>query len=159
MSIDGHQKHSKAVENTGRNCLSTLASTLVIIFEASAVQGQQPGSKSMPNVASEMETTTRLSLRNWKAKEKSQNSTDNIISGKICKKILWRNRKRLRQLHNVLQSHVPLSTLYPADIIAMQPRPLCQLFLRVAAFITELPQCIAESGLNGACCHTLILES
>jgi len=28
MSIDGHQKHSKAVENTGRNSFSTLASTL-----------------------------------------------------------------------------------------------------------------------------------
>jgi hypothetical protein len=30
MSIDGHQKHSKAVENMGRNRFSTLASTLNI---------------------------------------------------------------------------------------------------------------------------------
>jgi hypothetical protein len=29
MSIDGNQKHSKAVENTGRNSSSTLLSTLV----------------------------------------------------------------------------------------------------------------------------------
>ncbi len=58
MSIDGHQKHSKAVENTGRNSFSTLDSTLVTLIETSAVQGQQPGSKSMPNVADEMETST-----------------------------------------------------------------------------------------------------
>jgi hypothetical protein len=31
MSIDGYQKHSKAVENTGRNCFSTLAGTLDIL--------------------------------------------------------------------------------------------------------------------------------
>jgi hypothetical protein len=31
MSIDGHQKHSKAVENTGRNSFSTLAGTLDIL--------------------------------------------------------------------------------------------------------------------------------
>jgi hypothetical protein len=30
MNIDGHQKHSKAVENTGRNSFSTLVSTLGI---------------------------------------------------------------------------------------------------------------------------------
>jgi hypothetical protein len=29
MGTDGHQKHSKAVENTGRNSFSTLASTLI----------------------------------------------------------------------------------------------------------------------------------
>ena len=158
MSIDGHQKHSKAVENTGRNCFSTLASTLVIISETSAVQRQQPGSKSMSNFANESEMSSWRRLTDWTANKKSHNSIDNI-SGEVCKKVLWRDRKRPRQLHNVLQGHVPLSALYPANVIAMQPRPFCQLFLRVAALITELPQCVAESGLSGACCHTLILES
>ncbi len=31
MSIDGHQKHSKAMENTGGNSLSTLLNTLDIL--------------------------------------------------------------------------------------------------------------------------------
>ena len=138
MSIDGHQKHSKAVENTGRNCFSTLASTLAILRETSAVQGQQPGCKSMPIVTNESKTGSWQRLRDYTANEESHSSIDNI-SGEIRKKVLWRDRKRLRQLHNVLQSHVPLSALYPANVIAMQPRPFCQLFLRVAAFITELP--------------------
>jgi hypothetical protein len=38
MNIDGHKKHSKAVENTGRNSFSTLASTLDISVATSAVQ-------------------------------------------------------------------------------------------------------------------------
>jgi hypothetical protein len=143
--------------------LSNLSSTLngnqlLISAQALCRARQQPGCKSMPIVANESETSSSLRLRDCTVNEESHNSIDNI-SGEICKKVLWRDRKRLRQLHNVLQSHIPLSALYPANVIAMQPCPFCKLFLRVATFITELPQCVAESGLNGACCHTLILES
>jgi hypothetical protein len=41
MSIDGHQKHSKALENTDRISFSTLASTLNISILTSAVHRQR----------------------------------------------------------------------------------------------------------------------
>ncbi len=57
---------------------------------------------------------------------------------KICEKISRRHRKRLRQLYDVLQGNIPLAPLYATHIIAMQPGPLGQLFLRVASLVTEL---------------------
>jgi hypothetical protein len=45
MSIDGHQKHSKAVENTGRNCFSTLASTLDIFSPGCCLPQADVGKK------------------------------------------------------------------------------------------------------------------
>jgi hypothetical protein len=45
MSIDGHQKHSKAVENTGRNSLSTLASTLDIFSPGCSFPQAEVGKK------------------------------------------------------------------------------------------------------------------
>jgi len=79
-------------------------------------------------------------------------------SGKVYEQIAWRHRKRLRQLHNVFESHIPLATLHPADVIAMQFRSFGEFLLRVASLVAELPQRVAESRFDGACCHTPILE-
>ena len=80
------------------------------------------------------------------------------ILGKIRKKIPWRNGKRLRQLHDIFQCDIPLTTLNTTNVISMQPGSFGQLFLRVAAFITELAQREAKPGFSGACCHTPILK-
>jgi hypothetical protein len=45
MSIDGHQKHSKAVGNTGRNSFSTLLSTLDIFLQVAAFRRQRSAEK------------------------------------------------------------------------------------------------------------------
>jgi hypothetical protein len=39
------------------------------------------------------------------------------------------HRKRLRQLYDVLQGYIPLSTLHSTHVIAMQPSPFSQFFL------------------------------
>ena len=79
-------------------------------------------------------------------------------SGKVYEQIAWRHRKRLGQLHNVFECHIPLATLHPADVIAMQFRSFGEFLLRVASLVAELPQPIAESRFYGACYHTPILE-
>ena len=68
-----------------------------------------------------------------------------LRSWKIHKEISWRNGERLRQLHDVFQPHIPLTPLYPADVIAMQTCPFRQFLLRVAPLVAELPQRNAES--------------
>ena len=80
------------------------------------------------------------------------------MSGKIRKEVLWRDRKRFCQLYDILQSHVPLSSLYPTYIVPMQFRAFGQFLLRVPSFVAQLPQRGAESRLDGACSHTPILE-
>jgi hypothetical protein len=47
MSIDGHQKHSKAVENTGRNSFSTLAGTLNIFSPGCCLPQAEVGKKQI----------------------------------------------------------------------------------------------------------------
>ena len=79
-------------------------------------------------------------------------------SGKVDKEVARRHRKRLRQLHDVFEGHIPLATLHPADVIAMQFRSFGEFLLRVASLVAELPQRIAESRFDGACGHTPILE-
>jgi len=79
-------------------------------------------------------------------------------SGKVDKEVARRHRKRLRQLHDVFDGHIPLATLHPADVIAMQFRSFGEFLLRVASLVAELPQRIAESRFDGACGHTPILE-
>jgi hypothetical protein len=59
--------------------------------------------------------------------------------GKIHKEFSRRNRKGLCQFHDILQSHIPLTALDPADVVAMQPGPFGQFLLRVASLVTELP--------------------
>lgn len=78
--------------------------------------------------------------------------------GKIYEKFARRHRKRLRQLYNVFESHIPLATLHTAHVIAMQFRAFGEFLLRVASLVAETPQCIAESRFDGACCHTPIFE-
>jgi hypothetical protein len=41
----------------------------------------------------------------------------------------------------------------------VQSGPFRQFFLRIASFVTELPQSCAKSRLNGAWGHTLMLRS
>ncbi len=79
-------------------------------------------------------------------------------SGKVDKEVARRHRKRLRQLHDVFEGHIPLATLHPADVIAMQFRSFGEFLLRVASLVAELPQRVAESRFDGACGHTPILE-
>jgi hypothetical protein len=60
-------------------------------------------------------------------------------SGKIDEEISWRNGKSFCQLNDIFESHVSLSPLHAADVIAMQSRSFGQFFLRVASLVTELP--------------------
>jgi len=70
-----------------------------------------------------------------------------MCSGKVYEQVARRHRKCLGQLHDVFEGHIPLATLHPADVIAMQFRSF-----------GELPQRVAESRFDGACGHTPILE-
>ena len=83
--------------------------------------------------------------------------TSEIRSTKICEEIAWLHGKRFGQLDYVFERDVPFSALNAADVVAMQTRPLRQLFLRIAPLVAELPQPGAESSLNGACWHTPML--
>ncbi len=78
--------------------------------------------------------------------------------GKVSEKLFWRDRKSLRQLYDILQSHVPFASLHPADVVAMQSRSFGQFLLRIAAFVAQPSQRIAKSRLNGAGGHSSILE-
>ena len=85
-----------------------------------------------------------------------RNSASN--SRKIREKLSRRNRQRLRQLHDVLKAHIPLASLYPADVVAMQTSPFRQFLLRVAPLVAELPQRRAKSRLNRTRGHPSMLE-
>ena len=78
-------------------------------------------------------------------------------SGKIDEEVSWRNGKSLRQLDDILQRDITFATLHAADVVAVQSRSFGQFLLRVASLVAELPQRIAKSGFDGACCHTPIL--
>ena len=60
--------------------------------------------------------------------------------GKVDEKIARRHRERLRQLDDVLQSHVPFAALDTADVVAVQSGALGQFFLGIAPLVAELPQ-------------------
>jgi len=81
-----------------------------------------------------------------------------MCSGKVYEQVARRHRKRLRQLHDVFKSHIPLATLHTTHVIAMQLRSFGEFLLRVASLVAELPQRVAESRFDGACGHTPILE-
>jgi len=55
--------------------------------------------------------------------------------GKVCEKILRRDRKSLRQLYDIFQRHISLTSLDSTDIITVQSRSFSQFFLRVASFV------------------------
>ena len=78
-------------------------------------------------------------------------------SREIRKQVAGRNRKRLRQLDDVLQSDVPFAALDAANVIPMQSGALGQFFLGIAPLVAELPQPCAESRLNGAWSHISML--
>ena len=78
---------------------------------------------------------------------------------KVYEKVARRHRKRLGQLHDVFEGHIPLAALHTTHVIAMQIRSFGEFLLRVASLVAELPQRIAESRFDGACGHTPILES
>jgi hypothetical protein len=59
-------------------------------------------------------------------------------SSKIREEFSRRNGQRPCQLYDIFQGHIPLAPFHAADIIAMQPGPLSQFFLRVATLIAEL---------------------
>ena len=59
--------------------------------------------------------------------------------GKIDEKISRRNGKSLCQLYDIFESHVSLSPLHAANVVAMQPSPFGQFFLRIASLVAELP--------------------
>lgn len=80
-------------------------------------------------------------------------------SGKICEHLFRWNRKGLRQLYDVFQSHVPLSALHTANVVTMQARPFGQFLLGVAPFVTQPSQRGAEPGLDRAYGHSSIFES
>ena len=53
------------------------------------------------------------------------------------KQLFRPNGKRPSQLHNVFEGHIALAPLHAADIVAVQTRSLCQLFLGVSPFLTQ----------------------
>jgi len=61
-------------------------------------------------------------------------------SGEVCEQFPRRYGERTSQFDDVFQGDVPLSSLNPADIVAMQPSSFSQFLLRVPALFAELSQ-------------------
>jgi hypothetical protein len=61
------------------------------------------------------------------------------------------------ELHNVLQSYIAFATFDAADVVPMQPSSFRQLFLGVAAFLSQGSQRRPEDGLNRSFRHSLML--
>jgi hypothetical protein len=61
-------------------------------------------------------------------------------SGEVREQVPWRHRQRTSQFDYVFQGDVPLPSLNPADIVAMQPSSFSQFLLRVPALVAELSQ-------------------
>ena len=61
-------------------------------------------------------------------------------SREIRKQVAGLDRKRLRQLDDVLQGDVPFAALDAADVVPMQTGALGQLLLGIAPLVAELPQ-------------------
>jgi len=80
-------------------------------------------------------------------------------SREVHEQVTWLYSQSLRQLDDVLQGHISLSTLNSADIVPMQSCPFGQFFLRIAPLVAELPQPGAKLRLNGMCGHTPMLDS
>ncbi len=80
-------------------------------------------------------------------------------SGKIREQLFRWNRKGLRQLYDIFQSHVALSALNTTNVVAMKASPFGQFLLGVAPLVTQPSQRGAEPGLDGAYGHSSILES
>jgi hypothetical protein len=64
----------------------------------------------------------------------------NEDSGEVREQLPWRYGQRTSQFDDILQSNVPLPSLNPADIVAMQPSSFSQFLLRVPALVAELSQ-------------------
>jgi hypothetical protein len=73
---------------------------------------------------------------------------------KIDKEVFGAYRKCLRQLYDVLQSHVPFSSLDAAHIVAVQSGPFRELLLGIASFLAQSSQRGSKSRLDGASGHT-----
>jgi hypothetical protein len=73
-------------------------------------------------------------------KIKEMRTESNEGSGEVREQFPWRHRQRTSQFDDVLQSDVPLPSLNPADIVAMQPSSFSQFLLRVPALVAELSQ-------------------
>ena len=57
--------------------------------------------------------------------------------GKVCEKVPRRSRKSPRQLHDVPQRHIPLSSFYPSNAIAIQPSSLGQFLFRKTSLVAK----------------------
>ena len=78
-------------------------------------------------------------------------------SRKIREKLSGSDRERTRQLHDVLQTDVPFTPFHATDVISMKTGAFRQFLLGESPFLAELPQCIAESRLNGTWGHPPML--
>ena len=90
-------------------------------------------------------------------REVELNQTPVSPSREIREQVARLNRKRLRQLDDVLQGHVPFAALDSADVVAMQSGALGQFLLGIAPLVAELPQPRAKSRLNGVWGHISML--
>jgi hypothetical protein len=90
-------------------------------------------------------------------REVELNQTPVSPSREICEQVARLDRKRLRQLYDVLQGDVPFAALDAAYVIPMQPGALCQFLLGIAPLVAKLPQPRAKSRLNGVWGHISML--
>ncbi len=61
----------------------------------------------------------------------------NEDSGEVREQFSWSHRQRTSQFDDVLQSDVPLPSLDPTNVIAMQPCSLGQFLLREPALVAK----------------------
>ena len=83
-------------------------------------------------------STAKATVNYIKSEECEQGPNEG--SGEVREQFRWRHRQRTSQFDDVLQGDVPLPSLNPADIVAMQPSSFGQFLLRVPALVAELSQ-------------------
>jgi hypothetical protein len=77
---------------------------------------------------------------------------------KFREQFLRRNRERLRQLDDILQSHVSLPSLDAANVIAVRVGSLRQPLLQIAPLFAELPYGGPEPRFDSTRSHPSMLE-
>jgi hypothetical protein len=80
-----------------------------------------------------METVNYIKSKGWVQRP-------NGGSREVREQLPWRYGERTSQFDDVFQGDVPLPSLNPADIVAMQPSSFSQFLLRVPALVAELSQ-------------------
>ena len=73
------------------------------------------------------------------------------------KKIAAPYRERLGKSRNILQRHIPLTSLDAANVIAVETSAFRKFFLRIAAVLSQGAQSPSEEQFDGCLRHLIMV--